>query len=441
MSRLRNGQSREEPQRVEARGGGVDIGGGDVENETFTIRNNQIVSNTAVQSATVSGAGAAIDFYGGGLAIRDVATLSVDSNSIAGNQAARSVVVTGDGNWAGTTSGGGVHIQNSSVATVSDNRFSANFAAEQQQVNDAGAGSEGGAMRMIDVAKADTHCATRSADNAAVASGSISASTEVNYYPSGGAIQFSCWSSSPCAATLNRNLLSQNAAARSFSVGVGQANGGGYGGALSIGKQSIDLNGNVFTDNIGRVSGSGGGDGGGALNVNESVLSMQGNRFIGNRGNSQGDSGTGGIQLDRTTLTSTNDIFAKNDRAISAWNDNEIVLINDTFDDNGAVAASVGQNSTLQVSNSIIVGHEVGLDADDSSSAAGDFNLMDNETNYAGGASGGEHDLLDENPNFVDSASNDYHLLASSPAIDAGDNAIAPAQDIDGDRTSNRWKP
>ena len=259
---LLNGQSAEDPQRVEARGGGVDIGGGDIENETFIIRNNQIISNTAVQSATVSSAGAAIDIFGGGLAIRDVATLSVDGNTIAGNQLGRTVSMTGDGIWAGTTSGGGVHIHNSSVVTVSDNLFSANFAAEQQQVNDAGAGSEGGAMRVIDVAKA-TLTGNTFSGNAAVASGSISASTELNYYPSGGAIQFSCWSSSPCAATLNGNLFSQNAAARSFSVGGDKASGGGYGGALSIGKQSIDLSGNVFTDNMGRTSGSGGGNGGG----------------------------------------------------------------------------------------------------------------------------------------------------------------------------------
>ena len=119
-------------------------------------------------------------------------------------------------------------------------------------------------------------------------------------------------------------------------------------------------------------------------------------------------------------MTSTNDIFAKNDRAISAWNDNEIVLINDTFDDNGAAVASVRQNSMLLVSNSIIVGDEVGLDADNSSSAAGDFNLMKNDMDYTGAAGGGAQDILGQDPEFVDAENDDYRLRGTSPAIDAG---------------------
>ena len=428
---LRNGHSFEDPQRVNARGGGVDIGGDGVENENFTIVNNEIISNTAAYSVTVAGTGSSADINGGGIAVRNIATVRVEDNEISGNSAAGNLSISAAGGWSGGSSGGGFYVHKSTTATITHNLFSNNSASDVQKVSNAISGSEGGAMTVVDVENAFITGNTF-IGNVGVVDGSITATMDSSYYASGGGVFFNCWSLPACSTALDDNLLSKNVAARIFNVNGDSANGGGYGGGLSIIKQTITLRANVFTGNMSRAAGNGGGDGGAALNVNESHVSMERNQLIGNIANEE-NSGTGGIQLDRTILTSTNDIFAKNGRAIGAWNDNEITLLNDTFYANGPVAANVRQNSSLQVKSSIVVGHDTGLDADNSSTAAGDYNLMDNNTNYAGGATGGDHDILGEAPSFVDISNDDYHLASDSPAIDAGDNTVAPADDFDGD--------
>ena len=45
----------------------------------------------------------------------------------------------------------------------------------------------------------------------------------------------------------------------------------------------------------------------------------------------------------------------------------------------------------------------------------------------------GDNNLIDVDPEFVDRANGDYHLLYSSPAIDAGDGDIEVSDDMDGD--------
>jgi hypothetical protein len=59
-----------------------------------------------------------------------------------------------------------------------------------------------------------------------------------------------------------------------------------------------------------------------------------------------------------------------------------------------------------------------------------DFNLIDGYRGDPGETYGADH--VEGDPLFVDAAAADFHLQASSPAIDSGTPAEAPAVDFDG---------
>ncbi len=86
----------------------------------------------------------------------------------------------------------------------------------------------------------------------------------------------------------------------------------------------------------------------------------------------------------------------------------------------------------MYVTNTIVYSHEDGLrENHPSATIIGDYNLLSNTTNYAGGATGGANDILNQDPLFVSAPADDFRLDidSGSPAIDTGDNGPCPAID------------
>ena len=134
-------------------------------------------------------------------------------------------------------------------------------------------------------------------------------------------------------------------------------------------------------------------------------------------------------------MTSTNDILAHNRSGIGGGNNSTITLINDTLYDNHGQGAYVQEGSTMLVSNTIVVGHDAGLEIDTPapvSTLIESYNLLSNTTNYNGAVTKRGHTILNQDPLFVDAAADNFHLLLNSPAVNKGDDSVAPAVDFDG---------
>jgi Right handed beta helix region/Fibronectin type III domain len=124
------------------------------------------------------------------------------------------------------------------------------------------------------------------------------------------------------------------------------------------------------------------------------------------------------------------------------------LLVNNTIADNqgqGSGIFATGFDAQAQLLNNIVVGapgqSAIHCDQlyDPSPPVLGFNNVFSPGAAAYGGTCGdptGTNGNISSDPLFVDPTSNDYHLGASSPSIDAGDNSAPdlPATDIDGDQ-------
>jgi hypothetical protein len=456
-------------------GGGLRITGYSTLNESLTLNNNHIIGNVAVQTMSASGTDQG-NADGGGLSIGSITTMLITGNEVRENTVVVDLSLSGSppgDTWGGRPSGGGIYISDSDSVTLRDNEIQDNVTAEQQVVNNVDSGSEGGGISLINVENATASNNTIS-DNVAVVTGSITSNAGRNYFSSGGGIMVGCWNKPSCTLSFTGNDISDNIAAYTIIVSGSDASGGANGGGLNASQVSdISLSGNTISDNRAMVSGSasgsnqinagGGGasfdsstallqsnvvrgnighlagsDGfGGGVNFGESTATMEGNLILSNR-STQGGQGAPATWVWRGTLTSTNDVFAHNTGGVGSGTDGppaRMTIINDTFYDNGDRGIEVNDvASTVYVTNTIVFSHEHGLRLNNpASTLSGDYNLLSNSVNYAGGATGGPNDILNQDPLFVNAAADDLHLSSDSPAIDEGDNAVAPAVDFEGD--------
>jgi len=139
----------------------------------------------------------------------------------------------------------------------------------------------------------------------------------------------------------------------------------------------------------------------------------------------------------------------------------EVLVVNCVFyQNNGEIGGTIYQNSnadttivTTQVSNSIFqentassfspTFHLTGFSTISVNNSLFDvancLEIVEGETNNEAVCGGGN--IYNQNPQFVNPAMGDYHLVATSPAIDAGNNAAVPSyltEDLDGNpRISN----
>jgi len=218
---------------------------------------------------------------------------------------------------------------------------------------------------------------------------------------------------------------------------------GGYAGALRVVNAQAHIEGNIFASN--RAS-----NGYGAVYVYSSGLELTGNVITGNQ-----CARTAGLYLHTVSpFTATNNIIADN-RSTYYWLSNPTVnilyssgrFLHNTIARNRNFSGSnigvaygllVDCNSTVSLTNTILVSHTVGISVTTGSTAMLEGTLWgsgawSNGVNWGGVGSivTGTVNLWGD-PGFVDSDGGDYHLGPASAAIDAGVDA-GVTTDIDGE--------
>ncbi len=233
----------------------------------------------------------------------------------------------------------------------------------------------------------------------------------------------------------------------------------GSGGGLAVFVQDAD----VTVDRCSFLSNIAPGRGGGLAieGSGESVQIISNTLFLSNT-SSASDGGGVGASSGQGSITVVNNIVAQNlaedgnggGMFLNASSGN-ITATNNTFFNNDASAGNGGglaaqvddSESVFDIYNNIVFGNSAETNGDDiwTCEQGATVNLFNNDfTQYysealEGGFCGGTATLnqganISDNPEFVDAAADDFHLQATSPAIDTGDPAAPsmPSTDFDG---------
>ncbi len=380
--------------RYDGAGGGVRIVGG----AAPTLRTNWILSNTAEKS-------------GGGIYVGSFGTLppTIISNTIADNKSGsygggiyvkdRPALIQGNvisGNHA-IGSGGGIYLTGDTIAQVLDNRILSNTAAS------AGGGVYifGNAAPMLGSNRIFSNTARRS----------------------GGGIFITGTGTLP--PVIVNNIITAN---------TSESSSGGGGGVYVWARPAL-IQGNVISGNHAIRSG------GGIYLTGGTTAQVLGNWIRGNGATSKG----GGVLVRNSDVYLANNVVADN-RARSAGGGLYIVgssprLLHTTIarngggDDSGVYIA--GTNSTVALTNTILVSHTVGIIVAAGNTATLEATLWGtgtwaNDTDWDGTGTiiTGTVNLWDD-PAFVDPDAGNYRILSDSAAIDAGVDA-GITTDIDG---------
>lgn len=358
-----------------ADGGGLYLG-----NSPAVLSDNTILSNTAA--------------LGGGLFLwNSPATLR--GNDVAFNEAMED--------------GGGLRLR-SSDANVEGNTFTANDAAD-----DGGGlfldGSGGTLSGNIITANSavDNGGGLYLEGSNAVLSGNT---TSGNSASDGGGLYLN---GSP--ATLDNNTISDNSA-------------GSGGGGLYLNGSPATLVGNTLSDNAASA-------GAGAYLQGAAPL-LRGNTFMANQATVQG----GGLYLGGSDATLINNLVADN-RAAVAGDGLVIVdasprLLHTTVAGHRGVGVHIAGFSTVALTNTILVGHGVGITVTAGSQVSLEGTLWGSGSWANGQDWAGEGNIITgtvnlwRDPAFVDPANGDYHIGPKSAAEDAGvDSGVGSDMDED----------
>jgi predicted outer membrane repeat protein len=189
------------------------------------------------------------------------------------------------------------------------------------------------------------------------------------------------------------------------------------GGAFAVG--AATLSGGRFENNSANRAGGG-------LYANN-TLALTNMQFINNTAVISG----GGLMLESGNGQLANTLFARNtagsagaamylfDPTGAGGNARLIhaTIANPTVGTGSAIY--VGQG-TVGLTNTIIANYAAGLEVAGGAAATSDYNLF---FNAPGSIVAGSHSITGADPLFFNPADNDYHLMAGSPAIDAGTDA------------------
>ena len=279
-----------------------------------------------------------------------------------------------------------------------------------------------------------------------------------NFYDGGG---IAIASSSP---TIQNNIITANFGCTGVGIGVsfgspliqgntitnnqqsGCTGGTGGGGILIGGASQPQIIGNTISNN------STGSDGGGISLFAAGNPIIRGNTIIGNTSGGQG----GGISMGNQSDAIVTDNVIKGNTALKGGGIATLVpsgangpaVVNNTFSANSAPQGGSqlyfsGFPNQTQFLNNIFVGtaSQIAVDCDTTYSTQSPvfhFNDVFNPsgTTFAGScsSSSGNNGNISADPLFVNPAASDFHLQATSPAIDAGSNTAPslPTQDIAG---------
>jgi parallel beta-helix repeat protein len=390
-------------------GGPVSGGGVQIYGAAATLRDNQILGNSASE-------GAGVHLWNSNAILED--------NTISANIA--------DG------SGGGLFLANS-PATLTGNTISENTAA------DAGQGGSGGGV-MLDFSAAilrNNEIISNTADGGAglfmadsdgalivgnivrsnTASGGVGGldcRDSENIRISGNTFSYNAapWAGGleiHCTGLLNNNLISNNTA----NQGAGLV------------ACDISIEGNTITENT-AVEGAGG-----IFLLECTDTTLKGNTI------SENTAGWGGgVQMGLGEYTLINNMIANNHADHSAGvlvGSSTVNFVHNTLAQNHNVTGIgiwVDGSSIVTLTNTIVVSHPVGIDVDSGGIATIDATLWGsgiwaNGTDWSGSGTINLSNSQWGDPDFVDYLAGDYHIGKNSDAIDAGIDA-GVTTDIDG---------
>jgi hypothetical protein len=397
-----------------AQGTGAAAEGGAIYSSgTLALSGVTVKSNEALGSN-----GTGENAYGGGIYVAaGSVTLTNDtlsSNNAVGGYggagATSSGVVLGPGGSGGAGSGGGLYVASGSV-TVTNDTLSSNHAV-------GGNGGPGGG-----------------------GAGATSSGVVLGPYGSGGAGSGGGLYVAGGSVTLNNDTLSSNQAVGGNGGngdyvwtggngvpqgGSGGSGGAGSGGGLYVAAGAVTLsNDTLSSNNAGGGNGGNGGGGGGT---------GYGGRILFGNGGPGGAGSGGGLYAAAGTVTLTNDTLSSN----QAGGGNGGLFGGGTGSASGGAAVGGGIDNAagpgaLQIYDTILAddtANTAGPDLDGSVTSLG-YDLIGNAT---GGSGFAASDLVNVNPLLGPLQNNGgptqtMALLPGSPAIDAGDNANAPAYD------------
>jgi uncharacterized repeat protein (TIGR01451 family) len=221
-------------------------------------------------------------------------------------------------------------------------------------------------------------------------------------------------------ATLSRNIISANTAYQ--------------GGGLKLGFGDVTVSGNTFFANTATHVGGG-------ASLYDSDATVSGNIFSANTATTGG----GGLELTvckDTTLI--NNVIADNQAGaegsgLTSYGSSPRLLHNTIARNKGGDGSGVHvtDNSAVELVNTVLVGHRVGIYVSSSSTADLESTLWGsgawaNTFNRSGPGTINHSDDRTGDPAFVNPAAGNYHIGPGSAAIDAGADA-GVSTDIDGD--------
>jgi parallel beta-helix repeat protein len=381
-------------------GGGIYVGG----SSTVTFTDNEISGNA------ISGNSAY--YYGGGIYVGGSSTVTFTDNEISGN------TISGYGAY---YYGGGIFVGGSSTATLTGNEISGNTVFS----NNNSYPSYGGGIFF------DTSSTATLTDNEI--SGNTVSSSHGNAY--GGGIFFN----SSSTATLTSNVISGNTASSNKNNAYG---GGIFFNSSSTGTlTSNEINGNTANTHSGGIhfgeSSTGtltsntinGNNGGGAYFYKSSEANIINNVITANIAGS--NNGGGLLILESDTTTLTNNTISNN----GANNGGGIYLKLQDDTDTADIYNNIVWDNTAETQ-----GNDLYIDNDGNGNyMPSTFNLLHNDFDQSYDGTRITLPILIDSSNldnidpiYVDDE--DYHLQASSPCIDAGDNDAPslPTTDKDG---------
>lgn len=237
----------------------------------------------------------------------------------------------------------------------------------------------------------------------------------------------------------------------------GNYSGPGGGLAINVTDADVTVQNCIFLNNLSDEWGGGLYSAG----FGDSLMFFSSNLFLGNTANFD-DGGGLYAESGQGSITAVNNILARNTSNdgngggmfLNASVGNITITNNTLFNntatngDGGGIGAQVDDNaSTFNIYNNIVFGNTAGANGDDITTCeqGATVNLFNNDfTEYYsqaldGGTCGASATLnqgnnIPDNPQFVNSGADDFHLQATSPAIDSGDPAAPamPGTDFDG---------